>query len=96
MAEFHNRVDLALVSKGPDDIVDICEEGGIQDAHLVVELEGGGAVTVEGSPTEEGEFTTVESITVPADGVYRSRIPLNYPRFIRLSAESGATLSVRV
>ena len=96
MAEFHNRVDLALVSTGPTDIVDICEEGGIQNAHLVVELDGGGSVTIEGSKTEDGVFTTVESITVPADGVYRSRIPLNYPRFIRLSASSGATLSVRV
>ena len=95
MAEFHNRVDLALISKGPEDIVDICEEGGIQDALLVIELEGGGSVTVEGSKTEDGAFTTVEAVTVPASGVYRSRIPLDYPRFIRLAAASGATLSVR-
>lgn len=94
MAEFHNRIDLALVSTGPTEIIDICEPGGIQNAHVVIECNGGGMVDVEGSASEDGIYTTVESFSVPDSGVYRARIPLYWPRFIRLKA-TGATLSIR-
>jgi hypothetical protein len=92
MAEFHNRIDLALVSTGPTEIIDICEPGGIQNAHVVVE--GDGMVTIEGCASEDGVFATVDTVSIPDSGVYRARIPLDWPRFIRLAAP-GATLSIR-
>jgi hypothetical protein len=96
MSYIYNRVDLALKSTGPTEVVDITEKGGIEHAQLVVELAGGGSVTIEGADKEGGTFVAVTIVTVPADGVYRERIPLECPRFIRLSAASGATLTVRV
>lgn len=95
MAIIHNRVDLALVSSGPTEIIDCGEPGGIENAQIVVELAGGGSATIEGSDKADGEFATVQTVTVPESGVYRMRIPLTCPKFIRLAAASGATLSVR-
>lgn len=96
MSYIYNRVDLALKSTGPTEVIDITEKGGIEHAQMVVELADGGSVTIEGADKENGTFTTVQTVTVPADGVYRERIPLECPRFIRLAAASGATLTVRV
>lgn len=95
MAIIHNRIDLALVSTGPTEVVDCGETGGIPNAQIVVELTGGGSVTIEGSDKEDGSFTTVETITVPESGVYRMRFPLDCPKYLRLAAASGATLSIR-
>lgn len=95
MSYKYNRVDLALMSTKPDEVIDITEKGGIEHAQMVVELASGGSVTIEGSDKADGVFTTVKTVTVPADGVYRERIPLECPRFIRLSADSGATLTIR-
>lgn len=95
MSYKYNRVDLALMSTKPDEVIDITEKGGIEHAQMVVELASGGSVTIEGSDKADGVFTTVKIVTVPADGVYRERIPLECPRFIRLSADSGATLTIR-
>lgn len=90
----YNRVDLALVSTGPTEIIDIGEEGGAPMTHLVLEKTGGGAVSIEGCETEGGTYETVATITVPTDGFYRERIPLALPKYIRLAA-TGATLSIR-
>lgn len=95
MSYIYNRVDLALMSTGPSEVIDITEKGGIEHAHLVVTLPGGGSATIEGADKAEGDFTTVQTVTVPSEGEYRERIPLECPRFIRL-AEPGATLSIRV
>ena len=95
MSYKYNRVDLALKSTKPDEVIDIAEEGGIEHAQMVVELADGGSVTIEGADKADGVFTTVKTVTVPSSGVYRERIPLECPRFIRLSADSGATLTIR-
>lgn len=96
MSYKYNRVDLALMSTGPTEVIDITEKGGIEHAQMVVELADGGSVTIEGAETADGEFATVQTVTVPDDGVYRERIPLECPRFIRLAADSGAILTIRV
>ena len=88
-----NRIDLALISTGPEEVVDIGEKG-FERADLCVEKSGGGAVTIEGSDAEDGAYTYSVTVTVPADGFYRGRIPMDMPQYIRLSAE-GAKLSVR-
>lgn len=88
-----NRIDLALVSTKPEEVVDIGEKG-FDRADLCIEKSGGGAVTIEGSDKEDGDFAYSVSITVPAGGFYRGRIPMDMPQYIRLSAE-GAVLSVR-
>ena len=95
MSYKYNRIDLALVSTKPDEVIDITEKGGIEHAQMVVELAGGGSVTIEGADKADGDFATVLTVTVPSSGEYRERIPLECPRFIRVSAESGATLTIR-
>lgn len=90
-----NRIDLALVSTGPTETIDIGEPGGRPSAQLVVVKSGGGAVVIQGTDTTTGTFETAAEITVPEDGTYRATIPFDCPRYIRLSA-TGATLSVRV
>ena len=95
MSYIYNRVDLALMSTGPTEVIDITEKGGIEHAQMVVELADGGSVTIEGADKASGTFTTVAAVTVPEDGIYRARIPLDFPRFIRLSAATGATLTIR-
>ena len=95
MSYKYNRVDLALMSTKPAEVIDITEKGGIEHAQMVVELAGGGSVTIEGADKADGSFATVKTVTVPEDGVYRERIPLECPRFIRVSAASGATLTIR-
>lgn len=95
MSYKYNRVDLALMSTKPEEVIDITETGGIEHAQMVVELADGGSVTIEGAEKADGVFTTVLTVTVPENGVYRERIPLECPRFIRVSAASGATLTIR-
>lgn len=95
MSYKYNRIDLALMSTKPEEVIDIAETGGIEHAQMVVELSGGGEVTIEGADKADGDFATVLTVTVPEDGVYRERIPLECPRFIRVSAASGATLTIR-
>lgn len=90
-----NRIDLALISTGPTEIVDIGETGGRPDAQLVVKKTGGGSVTIQGAADRADEFATAITVTVPEDGAYRAGIPADCPRYIRLSA-TGATLSIRV
>ena len=90
-----NRIDVALISTKPEEIVDIGETGGRPDAQLVIKLDGGGSVTVQGAEELNGEFADVATVTVPEDGVYRASIPAECPRYIRLAA-AGATLSVRI
>ena len=96
MSYIYNRVDLALKSTGPTEVIDLTEKGGIENAQMVVELADGGSVTIEGAEKEDGVFTTVKTVTVPSSGEYRERIPLECPRYVRLAAASGATLTVRV
>ena len=90
----YNRQDLALVSTGPTEVVEIGEEGGAPCTHLVVEKLGGGSVTIEGAAKADGEWEYTLTVTVPSDGFYRERVPLNMPKYIRLAA-TGATLSIR-
>lgn len=55
-------------------------------------------VTIEGSETEAFDFVTwSKTVTVPSDGEYRERMPLDAPQYIRISssAPSGAILWVR-
>ena len=88
MKVIHNRIDLALVSTKPQQVVD--------RADLCVELAGGGAVTIEGDAQEDGEFSAYSYVvTVPEGGFYRGRIPMDMPKYIRLAADNGAKLSVR-
>lgn len=94
MSFIYNRQDLALVSTGPTEVVEIGEEGGAPCTHLVIEKEGGGSVTIEGSANRDGVFEYSLTVTVPVDGFYRERVPLNMPKFIRLST-TGARLSIR-
>lgn len=90
----YNRVDMALISSGSTEIIDISETGGIESCHLIAELEDGGSVTVNGSATAEGTFAAAFTITVPSDGVYRGRLPIDAPRFLACATE-GATISIR-
>ena len=95
MKVIHNRIDLALVSTKPQEVVDIGESG-FDRADLCVELAGGGAVTIEGDTQEDGEFSAYSYVvTVPEGGFYRGRIPMDMPKYIRLAADKGAKLSVR-
>ena len=91
----YNRVDMALISSKPSEVIDLSQQGGIDQCNLVVELPGGGEVQINGCDTANGSFVKAFSVTVPADGVYRSRIPLEAPRFICVASENGATVSVR-
>lgn len=95
MKVIHNRIDLALVSTKPEEVVDIGEMG-FDRADLCVELVGGGSVTIEGSEKEDGTFDDYSlTVTVPEGGFYRGRIPMDMPKYIRLAADNGAKLSVR-
>lgn len=91
----YNRVDMALISTKPSEVIDLSEIGGIESCHLVVELAGGGDVQIKGCDTASGEFVKAFAVTVPSDGVYRGRLPLDAPHFICVASESGATVSVR-
>lgn len=101
MAELHSRVDLELISTSSTELVDIGEKGGIQNAHVLIEYPNedsdgdpqGGTVTIYGTETEGGTATSVDTVTVPASGTLRMRIPINWPRFISVYT-SGATLKV--
>lgn len=97
MNVIRNRVDLALVSTAPTEIVDIGETG-FDGADIVLEVAGGGACVIEGSDSEDGTWETALQVTVSAEGFERVRVPLDMPRFIRLGSGSaeGAKLSVRV
>lgn len=102
----HNRIDMALRSTGPAEVIDLGEPGGLEWAHFVV-VAGSAAgvpdedeassvsVTVEGCATKDGSFATALELELEAGAEHRGRIPLEWPRYIRL-AEEGATLTVRV
>ena len=90
----YNRVDLALVSKGPEEVIEQGEVGGAPCTHLVVEKLGGGSVTIEGAAKADGPWEYTLTVTVPTNGFYRERVPLEMPKYIRLAA-TGATLSIR-
>ena len=94
MAIIRNRIDLALVSTGPLEIVDIGEKG-FDRADICVELVGGGSVTIEGCDKEDGEYEYTHTVVVPAAGFFRSRVPVDMPKYVRLATENGAKLSVR-
>lgn len=94
MSYKYNRVDMALISTGATEVIDIAEQGGIEHCHLVVELSGGGTVQINGCTTAEGTFKAAFTVTVPEDGVYRGRLPLDAPRFLCVATED-ATMSVR-
>lgn len=91
----YNRVDMALVSTKPSEVVDTSEPGGLEQCHIIVELDGGGDVQINGCTTPNGEFVKAFSVTVPADGVYRGRLPLDSPQYLALASENGAKLSIR-
>lgn len=93
MSNIYNRIDLALMSTGPTEVVDITEKGGIEHAQYVVEGENG-LVDIEGCDTANGTFTTVETLSLTGTTPHRARIPLSWPRFIRLK-QTGATLTIR-
>lgn len=91
----HNRIDMALRSTGPAEVIDLGEPGGLECAHFVVVADAAGTVSVEGCATADGSFATALELTLAAGAEHRGRIPLEWPRYIRL-AEEGATLTVRV
>lgn len=91
----HDRIDALLRSTGPAEVIDLGEPGGLENAHLVLESDAGGTVTVEGCATAHGAFASVQEVALDAGAERRERIPLHYPRYIRLAAE-GAVLTVRV
>lgn len=99
MAIIRNRVDFQLRSTAEErQVIDVRETGGSEASQLVITLEGGGSVTVEGSDTESFDSVTwTTTVTVPADGEYRERMPLDAARFIRLAsgAPTGAILWAR-
>lgn len=94
MANIYNLQDKALWSTSPEEVVDLGEEGGTR-VHLVLEKTGGGSVTIEGSTEREGKWDYTWNVTIPASGHFRTRLPLDVPRFIRLGASDGTKLSVR-
>lgn len=89
-----NRIDWLVRSTGPTEIIDIRETGGAEESQLVVQREGGGTATIEGADEQNGTYADVATVTVPATGEYRERVPLECPRFIRLKA-TGAILTIR-
>lgn len=99
MAIIRNRVDWLLRSTAEEqEVIDIRETGGSEASQLVITLDGGGSVTVEGSETEAFESATwTKTVTVPEAGEYRERMPLEAPRFIRLASDApeGAILWAR-
>lgn len=99
MAIIRNRVDWLLRSTAAEqEVIDIRELGGSEASQLVVTLPGGGSVTVEGAETEAFDSVTwSKTVTVPSEGEYRERMPLDAPQYIRIStgAPEGAILWAR-
>lgn len=99
MAIIRNRTDWLLRSTAEEqEVIDIREAGGSEASQLVVTLEGGGSVSIEGAATEAFDSVSWrKSVTVPADGEYRERMLLDAPRFIRISSDApaGAVVWVR-
>lgn len=94
MSVKYNRIDKALVSTGPTEVIGTGEVGSIDEVQLVVEKTGGGSVTIEGANKPEEGWGWTLTVEVPAEGLYRSRMPLDVPKNIRLAA-TGAELSIR-
>lgn len=94
MSVKYNRIDMALVSTGPTEVIETGEVGSIDEVQLVIEKVGGGSATIEGASAPDGDWVWTLTVEVPTEGLYRSRMPLDVPKYIRLSA-GGAELSIR-
>ena len=91
----HGALDRQLVSTAPDEIIDIKQPGGIDEA--TVYIFGNSSVTVEGAETSNSVFTTVGTYSPTSENPVVMRIPLDWPRFIRIaSAADGASVEIRV
>lgn len=108
----NNRRDLRLESTATLNgtaavtgaVVDLEQEGGLDEERLVLFTDAAATLVVEGCATPDGTFRPVISKTADAAGeAYRERLPLACPRYIRLqatgseaSAAGKATLSIRM
>lgn len=91
----HGALDRQLVSTAPDEIIDIKQPGGIDEA--TVYIFGNSSVTVEGAETSNSVFTTVGTYSPVKGSPIVMRIPLDWPRFIRIAAAAeGASVEIRV
>ena len=99
MAIIRNRVDWLLRSTAAGrEVIDIRELGGSEASQLVVTLDGGGSVTIEGAETQSFDSVTwSKTVTVDEAGEYRERMPLDAPQYIRIGsgAPSGAIVWAR-
>lgn len=91
----HNRVDWLLRSSGPSEVIDLGEPAGLENVHLVLVSPSDGDVAIEGCAEPSGTFAEVQTVTLAADVEFRERIPLEFPRYIRLAGQ-GAVLTVCV
>lgn len=73
-------------------IIDICEPGGSETAHLVLTAEACDqslTIQVKGCDTPDGEFTPVDTLifttTENEPFAWRDRVPLHCPQYITLS-----------
>lgn len=121
--EIHDRQDLNLTALATssssvstavssDEVIDITEVGGIENAHYVVEVPTASkalTVAIVGDSDKGGQFsTTVATWTTTAATAFtpvRERIPLDAPRYWKLKVTTGeaapsaqvtAKLTVRV
>lgn len=73
-------------------IIDICEPGGSEAAHLVLTAESCDkalTIQVKGCDTKDGEFTQVDTLTFTTTPdepfAWRDRVPLHCPQYITLT-----------
>ena len=91
----HGALDRQLCSTAPDEIIDLKQPGGIDEATAYIF--GNGTVTVEGAASSTSEFASVGSYSPTTSKPVVMRIPLEWPRFIRISAAAeGASVEIRV
>lgn len=91
----HGALDRQLVSTAPDEIIDIKQPGGIDES--TVYIFGNSSVTVEGAETSNSVFSTVGTYSPAKGSPIVMRIPLDWPRFIRIAAAAdGASVEIRV
>lgn len=91
----HGALDRQLVSVAPDEIIDLKQSGGIDEATAYIF--GNGSVTVEGAEKSTDVFSTVGTYSPSTDSPVVMRIPLDWPRFIRIAAAAeGASVEIRV
>lgn len=106
--EIHDRQDLNLTALATsssststavssDEVIDITEKGGIENAQYVVEVPSADkalTVAIVGDSDPAGLFgTTVASFTTTANTAMevRERIPLNAPRYWKLTVTTDGT-----